>query len=85
MKRSMAVIGFGAAFLLLAPSLGFSQQSAKADAASDSVVARLRAAFERDKQMPLDADLYAANLHVSHNYEPGKNVDVPVFLKVVAT
>ena len=34
--------------------------------------------------MPLDPDLYAANLHVGHNYEPGHTVDVPAFLAGVA-
>ena len=50
----------------------------------DTVVRRLRAAFERDRQMPLDADLYAPDLHVSHNYEPGGIVDTPQFLATVA-
>ena len=50
----------------------------------DRVVARLRASFERDQQMPLDADLYAPDLRVGHNYEPGGIVDLPRFLATVA-
>lgn len=47
----------------------------------DDAVAKLRAAFDSTQHMPLDPDLYAPNLHVSHNYEPGRIVDVPEFLK----
>ena len=50
----------------------------------DRVVSRLRASFESTKQMPLDADLYASNLHVGHNYDPGRTVEVSLFLSNVA-
>ena len=57
---------------------------AYADSGFDNAAARLRTAFERDKQMPLDADLYIDNLFVSHNYEPGKTVVTAAFLAGVA-
>ncbi len=44
------------------------------------VVDRLRASFEDTQQMPLDRDLYADNLLVTHNYDPGGHVDTTKFL-----
>jgi hypothetical protein len=80
--RMPGIIAIGFALLALPACMTNGKEPAR-DAAFDSAVARLRTAFERDKQMPLEPDLYAVNLHVSHNYEPGRTVEVPVFLSGV--
>lgn len=55
---------------------------ALADAAPgfEKIVERLRTSFQSDLQMPLDRDLYADNLLVTHNYDPGGPVDTTKFL-----
>jgi len=78
-----AIAVLGAILLLMAAPTGNAQQPAKTGS-FEGTVARLRASFEQEKQMPLDADLFAPNLHVSHNYEAGRTVDVPTFLAGVA-
>ncbi len=66
--------------ILLAATAVMLALPAYADAGFDKATARLRASFEQQKQMPLDADLYIDNLFVSHNYESGKTVDTAAFL-----
>jgi hypothetical protein len=55
---------------------------ALADAAPgfENIVERLRTSFQSDLQMPLDRELYADNLLVTHNYDPGGPVDTAKFL-----
>jgi hypothetical protein len=77
--RSFVIVG--AALLVVLCHAALAQPPAHS---FEAAVARLRASFEQSQQMPLDPDLYAPNLHVSHNYEAGRIVDVPVFLAGVA-
>jgi hypothetical protein len=81
--RIIGIVAVGLALLAL-PACMSNGKGPAHDPAFDNTVARLRTTFERDKQMPLEPDLYAANLHVSHNYEPGRTVEVPAFLSGVA-
>ena len=56
---------------------------AKPDAGFAKAAARIRAAFEQQQQMPLEADLYADQLFVDHNYEPGRVVNAAEFIQGV--
>ena len=53
-----------------------------ADTTADNgkVIEHLRNSFEETQQMPLDRNLYADNLLVTHNYDPGGHVDTTKFL-----
>ena len=67
---------------LIAMVLLMSSLAALADTTSDNgkVVEHLRKSFEETQQMPLNRKLYADNLLVTHNYDPGGHVDTTKFL-----
>lgn len=75
--RTLALIA-GLAALTVGATAG-----AKPDAGFAKVAARIRAAFEQQQQMPLEADLYADKLFVDHNYEPGRIVNAAEFIQGV--
>ena len=60
--------------------LNFITVRADAPPGYGKLIEHLRSSFEETRQMPLDRGLYADNLLVTHNYDPGGHVDTTKFL-----